>query len=152
MAPRSAGKIPFSSVHSVSSRLINSLWGHSVPSFSEKCWEGFSGWNFTKTEKFLCKGNGNWLLFRAEVKIHCPDPARDHETSSLSVGAAEPLPRHAAAWGTFAAGGTGRPCSTLSGPLVLDDIFLGAMHLTKLKITKTRQNNTDIWKAMDSSV
>lgn len=56
--PVSVSKILlFFSVHSVSSKLINSLGGHSVPSFSGKQWEGFSAWNFTK--KFFQKGNGN---------------------------------------------------------------------------------------------
>lgn len=111
----------FSSVPSVGSELMNSQRGQalSVPSFSGRRWEGFSAWNFKKKEEFLHKGHGNGLLFRAEEKLGCPDPARDCPRSSLSTEA------------------TGQPATgtrpsrnpaaglMISGSPALDRIFLG---------------------------
>lgn len=106
-------------------------------SFSGRCWEGFSGWNLKKKEKFLHKGNGNWLLFRAEEKLK----------SSQSEEVAEPL------WCRAAGTCSSWKVLIIWGSPVLDDVFLGDnASENNWKITTTWQNNTDISKAVYFSV
>lgn len=133
----------------VSSMLINSLRGHSVPSFSGKRCKGFSAWSFTKKEKFLHKGNKNWLLFRAEGKVNCPDAARGCPTSSQGQkwppGPAQERP------GASAAGGTRGSAQNVGMPSA-GRYISGCNASETLKMTTRRQTNTDIWKAIDPSV